>query len=80
MCDGLFQVLTVEAGCGQLLKTVDQSKVEVMEGVARKLLRVLTSQHYIIIETYMSIICLYSSGGLRPGRHVWTVLVLVYLE
>ena len=49
----------MEAMIGQMLKLVNKKSTQHLEGVSRKLSRLLTSGHYILQEIYMSLVTQY---------------------
>eukprot|EP00092_Neocalanus_flemingeri_P045863 GFUD01051451.1.p1 GENE.GFUD01051451.1~~GFUD01051451.1.p1 ORF type:complete len:534 (+),score=110.11 GFUD01051451.1:51-1652(+) len=64
------KVVAIETMIGQMLKLVNKNSTHHLEQVSRKLKRVLTSHHYILLEMYMSLVTLYEKKKERPERIV----------
>ena len=64
----------MEAMIGQMLKLVNKKSTQHLEGVSRKFSRLLTSQHYILQEIYMSLVTQYEKKNEKHGRMVQQIL------
>ena len=60
----------MEAMIGQMLKLVNKKSTQHLEGVSRKFSRLLTLQHYILQEIYMSLVTQYEKKNEKHGMTV----------
>jgi len=62
------KVVAVEAMIGQMLKIINKNSTQHLEGISRKLKRLLSCYHYILLEIYMSLITLYQKKNEKHGK------------
>ena len=65
----------MEVMIGQVLKLVNKNSTAHLEGASRKLGKLLSCQHYILLEMYMSLIALYERREEKPGETVRKLLI-----
>eukprot|EP00092_Neocalanus_flemingeri_P055586 GFUD01065743.1.p1 GENE.GFUD01065743.1~~GFUD01065743.1.p1 ORF type:complete len:412 (+),score=77.67 GFUD01065743.1:253-1488(+) len=71
------KVVAVETMIGQMLKLVNKNSTHHLEQVSRKLKRVLTSHHYILLEIYMNLVTLYGNNKEKHERIVELCDILI---
>eukprot|EP00092_Neocalanus_flemingeri_P045864 GFUD01051452.1.p1 GENE.GFUD01051452.1~~GFUD01051452.1.p1 ORF type:complete len:534 (+),score=102.78 GFUD01051452.1:149-1750(+) len=71
------KVVAIETMIGQMLKLVNKNSTHHLEQVSRKLKRVLTSHHYILLEIYMNLVTLYAKNNEKQERIVELCDILI---
>eukprot|EP00092_Neocalanus_flemingeri_P094470 GFUD01120144.1.p1 GENE.GFUD01120144.1~~GFUD01120144.1.p1 ORF type:complete len:210 (-),score=44.72 GFUD01120144.1:178-747(-) len=71
------KVVAIETMIGQMLKLVNKNNTHHLEQVSRKLKRVLTSHHYILLEIYMNLVTLYGNTNKKHERIVELCDILI---